>query len=148
MRRKNREGRFSLVEMVYDSFKVLLVLIIALSVMNYLNSSGSADNKALQVTAEAVVRDSIAPSVSISSPPDFYNSGAPSIVVVGMASDNIAVKIVRIKVNNGQWETASGTTSWSKTVTLEYGSNTIYAQAFDNSENASPIAARNFIYSP
>ncbi|CAD6490372.1 MAG: hypothetical protein KFBDDELM_00256 [Candidatus Argoarchaeum ethanivorans] len=42
---------------------------------------------------------------------------------------------MEVKVGYGSWQTASGTTSWSKSVTLASGSNTIYAKATDTSGN-------------
>ncbi len=57
------------------------------------------------------------------------------ITVQGTASDNMAVSRVEVSVNNGSWVVASGTKSWSLTVTLKQGANTILVSAYDPSGN-------------
>ena len=67
-------------------------------------------------------------------------------MVSGIASDNVNVREIRVWVNNGNWQTASGITLWSSTLGLSSGYNTIYAQAFDTSDNASPVSSITIIY--
>ncbi len=58
---------------------------------------------------------------------------APTIVVSGTASSNVALNKVEVKVGSGTWQLASGTTSWSTTVNLASGTTTIYARVTDTS---------------
>ncbi len=60
---------------------------------------------------------------------------APTIVVSGTASSNVALSKVEVKVGSGTWQLASGTTSWSTAVNLASGTNTIYARVTDTSGN-------------
>jgi hypothetical protein len=79
--------------------------------------------------------DTIPPTVNISYPPNEQTFGTTNITVKGNASDNVGVSKVEVKVGSESWQTASGTISWSKPVTLETGPNTINARATDTSGN-------------
>ena len=91
--------------------------------------------------------DTTPPTVSIDSPLNGDTFTIPTITVSGNASDNEGVSRVEVKVGSGDWEDASETASWSKTVTLIHGLNTIYVRAIDDagnpSETASVTVARN-----
>lgn len=75
------------------------------------------------------------PEISIVNPIEGQTFSTYTITVNGTASDNIGLSKVEVKVGAGAWQTASGTTSWSKTIALSTGSNTIYARATDTSGN-------------
>lgn len=94
------------------------------------DSSGNTNEASVTVTYS----DS-APSISISSPSTGQTFTTNSITVSGTASDDIALSKVEVKIGSGSWQLASGTTSWSKSVTLSTGSNTITARATDSSGN-------------
>lgn len=79
--------------------------------------------------------DVIKPSVSITFPLEGQTFTTSTITVNGTAWDNVAVSKVEVKVNNEGWELASGTSYWNKQITLNSGSNTIYARATDTSGN-------------
>jgi len=88
----------------------------------------------MKVSAE-IWSDRKNPSISITSPLNgqhFHNS---VVIIRGNASDNIDLRHVDVKVNDGSWQTASGITLWDAEVTLGYGSSTIYARATDTSGN-------------
>ena len=123
-------------------FLLVLILIVALIILNSFNNF---DNKN-KLVSKTVISDLRAPSVTITSPDNFYTTNNPSLQVSGTASDNVNVKEVRVWVNNENWQTASGKTSWRKTLELSSGYNTIYAQAFDTSDNASPVSSITIIY--
>ena len=53
---------------------------------------------------------------------------------------------MRVWVNNEAWEIAPGTTSWNKVLNLINGENVVYAQAFDTSDNPSPVSSITIIY--
>lgn len=75
------------------------------------------------------------PEISIVNPIGGQTFSTDTITVDGTASDNIGLNKVEVKVGAGSWELASGTTSWSKIITLSQGSNIIYARATDTSGN-------------
>ena len=116
-------------------FLVLLLLLI--------NTFGNFNNKDI-ISTKAVDNDITAPSVSITNQGGSSNN--PSLLVTGTASDNNGIREIKVKLNNGNWETAQGTSSWSKQVYLSPGANIVYAQAFDYSDNPSPVSAKAFNY--
>jgi len=90
------------------------------------------------------------PTVNITSPADGSSTSSSTITVQGTAtaSDDHQVTLVEVRINSGNWQTASGTTSWSKSVTLSQGPNTIEARAQDNASQYSPIASIQVTYIP
>ena len=127
------------------SKRLFLLVLILIAALIILNSFNNFDNKN-KLVSKTVISDLRAPSVTITSPDNFYTTNNPSLQVSGVASDNVNVREIRVWVNNEAWETASGTTSWSKVLNLVNGENVVYAQAFDTSDHASPVFANTFIY--
>ncbi len=99
-------------------------------------------------TVTTTPSDTTDPNVSISSPYSGQTFTTSTITVSGTASDNVGLSKVEVKVGSGSWQQASGTTSWSKQVTLSPGSNTIYAKATDTSGNPSNQASVTVTYIP
>jgi hypothetical protein len=95
----------------------------------------SGNTKETSITVTYNVPDTTKPTISITSPANNQKFNTATITVSGTASDNVALSKVEVKVGSGTWQTATGTTSWSKSVTLASGSNTIYARATDTSGN-------------
>ncbi len=91
------------------------------------------DNTTRQV--EVVPPDTTDPAVAIGSPSDGATLPSTSVAVTGTASDNIAVAEVELSTDGTAWVLATGTTSWSGTLTLAEGPNTITARATDTSGN-------------
>ena len=58
-----------------------------------------------------------------------------TVTVSGTASDDVGVLKVELSADGTTWVAASGTTSWSGTLTLGDGAQTIYARATDTSGN-------------
>lgn len=81
------------------------------------------------------LNDTIPPSISICSPAPKQHFKTRTIPVRGTASDNTNVSRVEIKVNDCKWQTAYGISSWTSTVTLSKGKNTIHARAIDTAGN-------------
>jgi hypothetical protein len=75
------------------------------------------------------------PTITITSPTARQKFTTATITVKGTASDNVGLSKVQVRVGSGAWQTATGTTSWSKPVTLVLGSNKIIARATDTSGN-------------
>jgi len=78
--------------------------------------------------------DTTLPVISITSPTADQIFTTNAITVNGTASNNVGVVEVKVGVS-GVYTTASGTESWNAPVTLESGSNTIYARATDTAGN-------------
>jgi uncharacterized repeat protein (TIGR01451 family) len=73
------------------------------------------------------------PTISIASPTSGATVSSPA-TVTGTASDSAGVASVQVSVDSGTYQAASGTTSWSDTVSsLSAGSHTITAKATDTS---------------
>jgi len=88
-----------------------------------------------------------APTITITSPQNGSTVNTPNITVSGIANDpDGTVSLVQVKVNNGAWENATGTTNWSKNVALVSGTNVIYAKAQDNNGDWSQEASITVIY--
>lgn len=84
------------------------------------------------------------PTVSISTPTNGQAFTTSSITVSGAAQidqspppffppEGLIVTLVQVQANgtDGTWQTASGTTNWSASVSLSPGANTIYARSQD-----------------
>jgi len=82
----------------------------------------------------------IPPSVSILSPVD-GSMVSGNITIEGIANDRDGmVKKVEVKIDNGLWKLAIGTTSWKYewyTTSIENGNHTIYARSYDGEDYSS-----------
>ncbi len=86
-------------------------------------------------------------SIVINSPSNGQIFRTTIIDVNGTASDNVFVSKVEVRVGQGKWQNAFGTTSWEKSVTIAAGSNVIYARATD-ATGSSKIASVTVVYNP
>ena len=98
-----------------------------------INSAGS--NLSTRSGYITVTSDVTPPSITITSPKARTKFTTATITVKGTASDNVGLSKVEVKVGSGVWQTATGTTSWSKSVTLARVLNKITARATDTSGN-------------
>jgi len=77
------------------------------------------------------------PTVTITSPTE-GETVSGTITITGTASDSDGtVQSVEVKIDNGAWQTATGTTSWSyswDTTGVSDGSHTIYARSYDGTD--------------
>jgi len=76
-------------------------------------------------------RDTTDPVILIVSPPDGAVVDSTRITVRGIASDDGDVAQVEVSGDGVRWTPAVGTSSWSATINLAEGSNTVYATATD-----------------
>ena len=93
------------------------------------------------VTGGTQLADSNPPSVFISSPSSSA-SVSGNLSISGTATDNISVAKVEVRLDNGNWNTASGTTAWNyslNTTSFLNGQHTFSARATDAASNVSPI---------
>lgn len=119
---------------------------------SYTYSISASDGDSLSAKAEcnlggsrtgsttASAPDTSPPTVMIVSPSNGSEVTTPSITITGSASDNKGLDKVQVKVNDGTWSDATGTTSWTKGVTLAEGENTVYAKAIDTSDNEATMS--------
>ena len=90
--------------------------------------------------ASATPTDTTNPTLSITSPADGSSLASTSVTVFGTASDDVAVEKVELSTDAANWVLATGTTSWSGTLTLTEGPNTIFARATDTSGNTATVS--------
>jgi hypothetical protein len=75
------------------------------------------------------------PTITITYPKSNQKFTTSTVTVRGTAYDNVGLSKVQVRVGAGAWQTATGTTSWGKSVTLASGPNRITARATDTSGN-------------
>ena len=117
------------------------------------NAGGTSGNSAtISVTTQSTPVDTTPPTVAISSPTGGQAFTSSPITVSGTASDpaspSSGLALVEVRVKGGSWQTASGTTSWNRSVSLASGSNTIEARSRDNAGNYSTTASVTVTYTP
>jgi hypothetical protein len=104
------------------------------------DAAGNSGSATITVTYTPPAGDTMPPVVTITTPTaaaTFTTASSP-ITVGGTASDNVAVTTVTwFNAATGQSGTASGTTSWSASIALANGANTITVSAFDAAGNSS-----------
>ena len=96
-------------------------------------------------TGDAPAGDTTPPDITITAPTSGASFTTATITVSGAASDESLNK-VQVKVGSGAWTDATGTASWSTTVTLNIGPNTIYARANDTSGNSREVKVDHVSY--
>ncbi len=80
--------------------------------------------------------DTIAPTVRIDSP--IINASVPvgNVTVSGVASDNMGLSAVDVRLDNGPWLPATGTTNWTVIIPITVsGTHVLQARATDSSGN-------------
>lgn len=98
-----------------------------------------SDNGHLYALADAGP-DTTRPVIAISSPSPGSTLETTSVTVMGTASDDVAVLSVQLSTDGTTWVAASGTSAWSGTLTLQQGTNAIYARATDTSDNVAIVS--------
>lgn len=102
-------------------------------------------SKSLTITRQSVTTtgsggggtDTTAPALTITTPSTgSMSTTASSVIVAGIASDNVAVTLVSWATNFGTAGVAAGTTSWSAAIPLLVGNNSVTVRAADAAGNA------------
>jgi hypothetical protein len=91
-------------------------------------------------TAATSFHDTVPPAITLATPTNAAII-AGNLVISGTATDNIAVQTVEVRLDNGPWTTAAGTTTWSyslNTSNLLNGPHVIGARATDTGGYLSP----------
>lgn len=77
------------------------------------------------------------PTITIKTPADGDVFTTNSIRITGVASDNVGVDEVKIKIGTlGTYSKATGRNTWSADATLAEGRNIIFARAYDSAGNS------------
>jgi hypothetical protein len=88
------------------------------------------------------------PTISIISPVDGSKFNANPVTISGIAADADGnLSLVEVKLNNGNWQTTTGTNNWAIILNLKPGNNTILARAVDSTSLYSDTATINVLYS-
>ena len=129
--------------MTYDSESDRIVLfggswpigVVSSSLIEHNNETWSFDFNANAWTLLSPLPDTTSPTIAFTSPAEGTTLKSKTVTVSGTASDDVAVEKVELSKDGTNWVLADGTTSWSGTLTLQKGANTIYARASDPSGN-------------
>jgi len=118
----------------YDHFSVLATIESNWNLPNLTaNDAGAAPmNEFFTPTPPA--SDTVPPAITIDSPSNRSNVLSP-LSVTGTAFDNIAIRTLELRADGGPWTPATGTTSWSASLTLATGNHTLDARATDFAGN-------------
>src|SRR5437016_14517190 len=81
--------------------------------------------------------DASPPSATIYSLSKGTVVNSTTLTLTGTASDTVAIEKVEVSADGSTWILATGTTSWSATLTLREGQNTIFVRTTDTSGNVS-----------
>lgn len=109
------------------------------------SAGGSQISKSVAVTRQTVSTtgsgsggstDTTPPSLTFTSPASgTLSTTASSVIISGVASDNVGVALVSWATNFGQAGVATGTTAWSAAIPLIVGNNSVTVRAVDAAGN-------------
>ena len=108
----------------------------------------SIDDQGVESNTDSVtVMYNIPPIVTITFPNEGDIFTDSLITVEGTASDpDGTIVLVQVKLNNGSWQNANGTTTWNLPITLISGTNTINARSKDDADSYSDIVSVTVYY--
>ena len=106
------------------------------------NSLGSVTSAPVFLSVSETTR----PTLAVTYPPGNVTTTNSSITLQGRAGDVLDVTSVQLLVNSNLMQTANGTTSWSASVALRVGANTVAVQSYNVSGLASIPATRTITY--
>jgi hypothetical protein len=100
-------------------------------------NSGDKWNKGSTTISENAPDDTTNPTITITNPVEdqSYPAETISVLVSGTAADDVQVSLVEVSTDGSTWKTATGTTDWSTSVSVQEGSNQILARVTDSSDN-------------
>jgi hypothetical protein len=121
----------------------------------FVNDSLVTVSRSFVWTITAAAADTTAPALSITSHTNGQTLSAASVTISGTASDSgrggngVSSVMVNGQAATGGSATASATASWSRTLTLAQGANTITVQATDSrGNNATLSITLNYVIAP
>lgn len=113
------------------------------------NSATVGFTMANHLVATANFKDIAPPTIIITTPKSGEKVTNSTIQVTGTASDNVGVTSVAVQINGGGWVPAIGTSSWSASLQMTTGNNTVEAVALDAAGNISKTNTVSFLgYAP
>jgi hypothetical protein len=114
------------------------------------SESGDQWNKASYTIGESPGADTVYPVISISSPTENqqFAQGTTQVQVSGTASDNVGVTLVEVSKDGTNWQPATGTTSWTATMTVTAGVSALQARAKDTANNIGTAKVNITVKSP
>src|SRR3989449_1022378 len=118
----------------YDHFSVLATIESNWNLRNLTTKDAGAAPMNEFFTPTPPASDTVPPAITIDSPSNTSNVLSP-LAVAGSAFDNIAIRSIELRVDGGPWAAATGTTSWSASLTLATGNHTLDARATDFAGN-------------
>ncbi len=95
-----------------------------------------SNNREAQALVEVIV-DVTSPAISINYPLNGSIVDNGNIVIQGTSSDNLGIDKVFVKLNDGNFVEANGTTSWNISLYTSEGTNHLYAYSVDIAGNSS-----------
>jgi hypothetical protein len=101
-------------------------------------ASDNAGNQATDQTAIDI--DATLPSLTVTNPASGLVTTDTTPLCSGTAADANGIQIVQVRVDSGSWQTATGTTSWSRSPSVSYGDHTITVRATDTFGNYREIS--------
>ena len=112
------------------------------------DTGGLTSSVTKQVTVTAVPVDTTKPTLTIASPSSGAVLTSNTVTLSGSSSDDVAVQKVELSLDGSTWSLASGMTSWSGTLTLVEGQNTIYVRVTDTSGNTATTTVSVTVQTP
>jgi hypothetical protein len=117
-------------------------------VVEAVDDNDSNTNGVPDLTDPTEAPDTTLPRAAFTTPADNAKVTNAVLTVRGTASDNIGIARVEWAVGTNAFQTATGTNNWSAQVPLEFGTNFIFAVAYDYRTNMSNIPVRRVIRLP
>src|SRR6058998_1119695 len=119
----------------YSHFSVLATIESNWNLPNLTARDGGAAPMNEFFTPTPPSSDTVPPAITINSPANRSSVLSP-LGVTGTAFDNIAIRTVELRADGGPWaKIATGTTSWTVSLTLATGNHTLEARAMDFAGN-------------
>jgi hypothetical protein len=101
------------------------------------DTAGATDNQTFTVSVlEPIIPPPEKPRCAITSPANISKVSGLAIVRGTAANGTLPITIVQVRLDDGQWQTATGLAGWSFTLDLsktQNGRHTIEARSFDGS---------------
>ncbi len=98
------------------------------------------------LTFTANFTDITRPTVLITNPLAHARLTNTVVTFRGTAGDNLALDRVEYQLNNGPFQTATGTSNWAATVNLPAGTNVFRVRSFDTADNESLPVSRSVYF--
>jgi len=119
----------------YDHFSVLATIESNWNLPNLTANDGGAAPMNEFFTPTPPASDTVLPAITIDSPSNRSRVLSP-LSITGTAFDNIAIRTVEVRADGGPFSAlATGTTSWTVSLTLATGNHTLEARATDFAGN-------------